>query len=116
MHIDRISKELPILYFKVTQKFLNYDAFQSLKIVFIFANSADPDEMLQYKALNLGLHQMLQYAASHLGLHCLPNTLCWYTELKELIQVPFKSNIFILFNFLFSENERKENIILLRIG
>ena len=33
--------------------------FLSLKIVFIFANSADPDEMPHY-------------AAFHLGLHCLP--------------------------------------------
>ena len=52
---------------------------------------------------------MLQYAASRPGLHCLLNTLCWYTELKELIQVPFKFNIFIFFNFLFSEKwERRK--------
>ena len=31
----------------------------SLKIVFVLANSVDPDEMLHY-------------AAFHLGLHCLP--------------------------------------------
>ena len=34
--------------------------FLSLKIYFVLANSADPDEMLHY-------------AAFHLGLHCLPN-------------------------------------------
>ena len=33
--------------------------FLSLKIDFVLANSADPDEMLHY-------------AAFHLGLHCLP--------------------------------------------
>ena len=33
--------------------------FICLKIDFVFANSADPDEMLHY-------------AAFHLGLHCLP--------------------------------------------
>ena len=33
--------------------------FLSLTIVFVLANSVDPDEMLQY-------------AAFHLGLHCLP--------------------------------------------
>ena len=36
--------------------------FLSLKIYFILANSADPDEMLPY-------------AAFHLGLHCLPKYL-----------------------------------------
>ena len=51
-------------------KFLNCDAFMSLKIVFIFANSADPDEMPPYVAF-------------HLVLHCLPKTestylLSWY--------------------------------------
>ena len=45
-HIDTISMELSILYFKgFWSKFpLDY-VFLSLKIVFIFANSADPDEM-----------------------------------------------------------------------
>ena len=33
--------------------------FRSLKIVFVIANSEDPDEMVHY-------------AAFHLGLHCLP--------------------------------------------
>ena len=42
--------------------FLKCDVFQSLKIVFIQANSADPDEMPPY-------------AAFHLGLHCLPKYL-----------------------------------------
>ena len=52
MNFYRISMELT--------EFLNYDAF--LKIVFIFAYSADPEEMLHY-------------AAFHLGFHCLPKYL-----------------------------------------
>ena len=40
-------------------KFLNYDVFMSLKIVFIFkANSADPAEMSYYAAFHLGFHCM----------------------------------------------------------
>ena len=58
--IDTISMGLPIVYFKGLQvEFLNYDAFLSLKVVLILANSADPDEMQHY-------------AAFHLGPHCLP--------------------------------------------
>ena len=37
----------------------SFTVLQSLKIVFILANSADPGEMQHY-------------AAFHLGLHCLP--------------------------------------------
>ena len=37
----------------------NYDVSLSLKVVLIFANSADPDEMQHY-------------AGFHLRLHCLP--------------------------------------------
>ena len=33
----------------------------SLKIVFISANSADPDEMLPYAAFHLGLHCLQKY-------------------------------------------------------
>ena len=42
-------------------KFLNYDAFQSLKIILMRANSADPDEMQRYAAFHLGLHCLLKY-------------------------------------------------------
>ena len=60
LHIDTISMELPIVYFKGSQEeFLNHDVFLSLKVVLFLANSADPDEM-QHNA------------AFHLGLHCLP--------------------------------------------
>ena len=40
-------------------EFPNYNVFVPLKSVLIFANSAYPDEMLQF-------------VASHLGLHCSP--------------------------------------------
>ena len=33
---------------------LNYDACLSLKIVFIFANSSDPDEIVPYVAFHMG--------------------------------------------------------------
>ena len=33
----------------------------SLKIVFIIANSADPDEMPPYAAFHLGLHNLPKY-------------------------------------------------------
>ena len=42
-------------------KFLNFNIFLSLKIVFIFVNSADPDEMPLYVAFHQGLHCLLKY-------------------------------------------------------
>ena len=64
IHIDTISMDLFILYFKGSlvdiSKFLYIHVFLSLHIAFILAYSADPDEMLQY-------------AEFHQGLHCLPN-------------------------------------------
>ena len=36
--------------------------FFSLKIVFVLANSVDPDEMLDYAAFHLGLHCLSKYA------------------------------------------------------
>ena len=56
IHIDTISMDLSILCFK---GFLNFNIFRALKIVFILANSVDPDKILHY-------------AAYHLGFHCLP--------------------------------------------
>ena len=35
--------------------------FLSLKIVFVLANSTDPDEMLHYAAFHLGLHCLQKY-------------------------------------------------------
>ena len=43
-HIDTIYMGKSILGHR--SKFLNYDVFMSLKIVFILAYIADPDEML----------------------------------------------------------------------
>ena len=62
--------ELSILYFKgfLYSKFPQKDVFQSLKIVFKLANSADTDEMLLY-------------AAFHLRLHCLPRYM--YTNIQN---------------------------------
>ena len=56
LHIDTISMDLSILHFKGSQVELSN---LSLKIVFILANSADPDEMPNYGAF-------------HLSLYCLP--------------------------------------------
>ena len=38
-----------------------YQIFFSLKMDFVLANSADPDEMLQYVAFHLGLHCLQKY-------------------------------------------------------
>ena len=45
MHIDTISMELSISYFKGLSVKFSLKVFLSLKIVFILANSANPDEM-----------------------------------------------------------------------
>ena len=54
-----ISIGLPIVTFK--GNFLNYDVFQSLKVVLTLSNSADPDEMQHYAAVHLGLHCLPKY-------------------------------------------------------
>ena len=50
-------------------------AFLSLKIIFILANSVDPEEMLHNAGFHLDLHCLpsLHNLAFHLGLHCLPS-------------------------------------------
>ena len=45
---------------KKMSKVLYYDAFLSLKIVYILADSADPDEMPPYAAFSLGTHCLPQ--------------------------------------------------------
>ena len=52
-------------------KFQQNDAFLSLKIVFISAHRAEPDEMPPY-------------AAFHLGLHCLPKYLFTRIRISKL--------------------------------
>ena len=47
------------------QTFQSNDVFMSLKIVYILANSADPDKMLPYAAFHLGLHCLPKYLFSH---------------------------------------------------
>ena len=62
IHVLRISIQLPILYILDHDRCLNYDAFLSLKINFIFANSADIDEMSHYNAaFQLDFHFLLKY-------------------------------------------------------
>ena len=56
IHIDAISIELPIVYFKGSQV-----VFLCLKVILILANSADPDEMQHYAAIHLGLQCLLNY-------------------------------------------------------
>ena len=62
IHIYTISMELSILCFRglVVKISIKFDIFLSLKIVFILANIADPDEMLPYAAFCLGLHCLLK--------------------------------------------------------
>ena len=49
-------------------KILNYNIFMSLKIVFVLANSTDPDEMPHFAAFYLGLHCLPKYCLP-VGLH-----------------------------------------------
>ena len=46
--------------------FLQYDVFISLKVVFIFPNSSDPDEMPTYSAFHIGLHLFTSNAVSRM--------------------------------------------------
>ena len=63
IHIDTISMELSILQFKgLRVKIFVKRCISVPEIVFILANSADPDEMAPYVAF-------------HVGLHCLPKFL-----------------------------------------
>ena len=62
IHIDTISMELSISYFKgFSVKISINGVLLSLKIVFILAYSADPDEMLPYVAFHLGIHCLHKY-------------------------------------------------------
>ena len=63
IQIKAIRMRLSIIYILRghRNKFPNYVAFQSLRIVFILENSADPDEMQYSAAFHLGLHCFSQY-------------------------------------------------------
>ena len=58
---DTVESGWSIVYIEGSQVIIFIIVFLSLKINFVLAKSADPDEMLHY-------------AAFHLGLHCLPKT------------------------------------------
>ena len=69
---DRIplSIEYSILYFKGCRSNFpqNFnDVFLSLKILFILANCADPDEMLHDAAFHLGFHCLPKYQFSSIN-------------------------------------------------
>ena len=74
--------ELPYLYLKGSHvTFLYYDAVPSIRVhddLFLFLNSADPDETPHYAAFHLVLHCLPNNAAFHLGLHCLPNNAAFH--------------------------------------
>ena len=65
MKSDGVTSGWSILYIEGSRLiFSNQNVFLSLKIVFVLANSVDPDEMPHY-------------AAFHLRLHCLPKYPFW---------------------------------------
>ena len=71
-------------------KFLNCDVIMSMVILFILANSVDPDEMPPY-------------AAFHLVLHCLPKYL--FTSIKELtVKVTFLFLPLLHYMFIVNQN------------
>ena len=53
IHVYTMSIELSILYFKGSQLKISIKRCNSIKIVFIQANSKDPDEMHPYVAFHL---------------------------------------------------------------
>ena len=61
--IDIMNLGWFIVHIKMYQEFPNFDEVkpQSLKIVIIVANCADPDEMLHSAEIHLGLHCLLKY-------------------------------------------------------
>ena len=60
IHIDTISMELSILYFKGLLVLISLKRCISVtEDCFILANTADPDEMLPYAAFHQGLHCLL---------------------------------------------------------
>ena len=61
---DAINLGWSIIYIKGSQIIIskNTIVFFSLKIIFVLANSVDPDEMPHYAAFYLGLHCLPKYA------------------------------------------------------
>ena len=58
IHNDRI---VHYLFSGDRSEFQNYTVLQSLNIIFVFANIADPDEMPHFKALHLNRHCLPKY-------------------------------------------------------
>ena len=64
IHIDTISMELSVLYFKVLLVKISIKWCISVPedcLYFILANNADPDEMPPYAAFHLSLHFLSKY-------------------------------------------------------
>ena len=62
IQMPRIRKNFQFCFLRgCPSKFLLNDLLLSLKIAFILANSADPDEMPPYVALHQGFHCLLKY-------------------------------------------------------
>ena len=58
----RLSQDGPLYIFRTLRiSFLNTVVFLSLKIDFVLANSADPDEMSCSEAFHLSLHCLQKY-------------------------------------------------------
>ena len=58
---DTVWSGRSIVYIKGSQVIISKNIFLSLKVDFVLANSADPDEMLHYVAFHLGCHCLPKY-------------------------------------------------------
>ena len=99
IHIDTISMELSILYFKGLPVKMSITWCNSVHedCVFILANSADPDEMLPNAAFHLGLHCFPKYRftctvsrmklgnGDNLHIKCYETGNKWYMEFSKII-------------------------------
>ena len=70
-HLNFLSGLIVIISIKNVFPFLNID--------FVFANSADPDEMLHYAAFHLGLYCLPKY--THLWVSCLQWVIAIYADM-----------------------------------
>ena len=96
---DTVKSGWPIVYIEGSQAIISKNViFLSLKIDFILANSADPDEMSPYAAFHLGLHGLPKYLMVHRGLFGLYAVLHLYNEPAQVkISKPFERKIAIIF-------------------
>ena len=61
IEFDTIKTGCSIVYIEGSQVIISKKFVFSLKIDFVTANCADPDEMLHYAAFDLGLHCLPKY-------------------------------------------------------